>query len=155
MKLLLPHGVLSLVMHKLLAILLLGMVLAGCSSVSSRIDRNRTEFESYPMAVREKIVAGEVDVGFTPGQVQMALGEPDRVSTRTTPDGISEVWSYRAKRPRFSVGVGGGVGVFGGGGSTRVGTGVSVGTGDRYDDERVRVVFERGQVAAVEEVQQP
>ncbi len=136
---------------KLLATCLLMVVLVGCSSVSSRIERNRAEYETYPMAVREKIVAGQVDVGFTPEQVGMALGEPDRVSTRTTPDGVSEVWSYRAKRPRFSVGVG--VGVFGGGGSTRVGTGVGVNTGDRYDDERMRVVFERGEVAAVETTQ--
>lgn len=133
---------------RLLAFLLLGMMLAGCSSVSSRIDRNRAGFERYSMAVREKIVAGEVGVGFTPDQVRMALGEPDRVSTRTTPDGSSEVWSYRAKKPRFAIGVG--VGVIGGGGSKRVGTGVGVGTGDRFDDERMRVVFERGEVAAVD-----
>jgi len=136
---------------KLLAICLLVVVLAGCSSVSSRIERNRAEFETYPMAVREKIVAGQVDVGFTPEQVRMALGEPDRVSTRTTADGTSDVWSYRAKRSRFAVGVG--VGVFSGGGSTRVGTGVGVNTGNRHDDERMRVVFERGAVTAVETVQ--
>ncbi len=136
---------------KLLSILvlMLGVLLAGCSTVASRIDRNRAAFESYPLAVQEKIAQGEVDVGFTPEQVRMALGEPDRVSTRTTADGVSEVWGYRSKRPRFSVGVG--VGVFGGGGSTRVGTGVGVNTGgDRYEDERLRVVFERGEVSAVE-----
>ncbi len=83
----------------------------------------------------------------------MALGRPDRVATRTTPDGTSEVWSYRDPGPRFSVGLG--IGVGGGGGSTRVGTGVGVSTGQRvYDDEKVRVVFdERGQVSAVEQVQ--
>lgn len=136
--------------------LLLGLfsalILTACSSVSSRIARNREAFDSYPLAVQEKITRGEVDVGFTEEQVRLAMGDPDRVSTRTTADGVSEVWSYRSKKGRFSVGVG--VGVFGGGGSTRVGTGVGVNTGgDRYDDERLRVVFERGQVSAVETVQ--
>lgn len=127
-------------------------VLAGCSSVSSRISRDRTAYESYPLAVREKIAAGQVDVGFTPEQVRMALGNPDRVATRTTPDGTSEIWGYRKKAPRFSFGVG--VGVGGGGGSTRVGTGVGVTTGgERYDDERLRVVFERGEVIATETAQ--
>jgi hypothetical protein len=133
-------------------VLCLAGALAGCSTVSSRIARDREEFDRYPLAVREKIAAGEVDVGFTPDQVRMALGEPDRVATRTTPDGVSEVWGYRKKGPRFSVGVG--VGVFGGGGSTRVGTGVGVSTGgDRRDDERLRVIFERGEVTAIETAQ--
>lgn len=133
----------------MLSLALLGVgLLTGCSTVSSRIDRNRAEFDRYPLAVQEKIAAGEVDVGFTADQVRIALGEPDRVSTRTSADGVAEIWGYRSKRPRFSVGVG--VGIGGGGGSTRVGTGVGVQTGERYDDERMRVVFERGAVTAVE-----
>jgi hypothetical protein len=134
-----------------LTLLLVGL-LAGCSSVSSRIARDRDAFDRYPLDVQEKIAAGEVGVGFTPEQVRMALGDPDRVSTRTTPDGTSEVWGYRKKGPRFNVGVG--VGVFGGGGSTRVGTGVGVSTGgDRREDERLRVVFDHGTVSAVETAQ--
>ena len=132
----------------ILTLLLVGL-LAGCSTVSSRIARDREAFDRYPLAVQEKIAAGEVDVGFTPEQVRMALGDPDRVATRTTPDGTSEVWGYRKKGPRFSVGVG--VGVFGGGGSTRVGTGVGVNTGgNRPDDERLRVIFDHGAVSAIE-----
>ncbi len=132
----------------------LALTLAGCvSTPTARIRADRSVYDSYPLEVQEKVAAGEVGVGFTPDQVRMALGRPDRVATRTTPDGTSEVWSYRDPGPRFSVGLG--IGVGGGGGSTRVGTGVGVSTGQRvYDDEKVRVVFdERGQVSAVEQVQ--
>lgn len=129
---------------------------AGCASTpSSRIQSARDVYNAYPMEVQERIASGQIDVGFTPEQVRMALGNPDRVTSRTTPDGSSEVWSYRDKGPRFSVGVGLGVG--GGGGSTRVGTGVGVSTGGRrdYDDEKTRVIFDqRGRVMAVEQVQE-
>jgi len=129
---------------------------AGCASTpSSRIQSARDVYNSYPMEVQERIASGQVDVGFTTEQVRMALGKPDRVASRTTPDGTSEVWSYRDKGPRFSVGLGLGIG--GGGGSTRVGTGVGVSTGGRrdYDDEKMRVIFDqRGRVTAVEQVQE-
>jgi hypothetical protein len=126
---------------------------AGCASTpSSRIQSARDVYHSYPIEVQEKIAAGQVDVGFTTEQVRMALGKPDRVASRTTPDGTSEVWSYRDNGPRFSVVLGLGLG--GGGGSTRVGTGLGVSTGGRADeDEKTRVVFDqRGQVSAVEQV---
>jgi len=129
-----------------------GLAAAGCASTpASRINSNREVYNSYPMEVQEMIAAGEVAVGFTPEQVRMALGNPDRVATRTDPDGTSEVWIYRDKRSR--VGFGLGVGIGGGGGSTRVGTSVGIGTGGRYyDDERMRVVIAQGAVTAVEQV---
>lgn len=142
-------------MKPFFGVLVVGFLLAaGCTSTpASRIQSARDVYNSYPMDVQEKIAAGEVDVGFTAEQVRMALGKPDRVASRTTPDGTSEVWSYRDKGPRFSVGLG--LGVSGGGGSTRVGTGIGVSTGGRdYDDEKTRVVFnQNGEVSAVEQVQ--
>ncbi len=143
---------------KLSLLVLSGLLLlaaAGCASTpASRIQSAREVYNSYPMDVQEKIASGQVDVGFTTEQVRMALGKPDRVASRTTPDGTSEVWSYRDKGPRFSVGIG--LGVSGGGGSTRVGTGVGVSTGGRdFDDEKTRVIFDqRGQVTSVEQVQE-
>lgn len=127
---------------------------AGCASTpASRIQAARDVYHSYPMEVQETIAAGQVDVGFTTEQVRLALGKPDRVASRTTPDGTSEVWSYSDKGPRISVGLGLGVG--GGGGSTRVGTGLGVSTGGRVlEKEKTRVVFDqRGQVTAVEQVE--
>lgn len=126
-------------------------VLVGCSTVDSRIARNREVFNTWPAAVQERIAAGQIDIGFTTDQVRVALGEPDRVFTRTTADGTSEVWSYRDRRPRIGFGVGVGIGGWHGGHG--MGGGVGIGTGGGYrDDERLGVVFDRtGQVTAVEE----
>lgn len=135
----------------LAALVWLALSAAGCSTVDSRIAKNRELFSSWPLAVQEKIAAGQIDIGFTADQVRVALGEPDRVFTRTTADGTSEVWSYRDRRPRIGFGVGVGMGGWHGG--RGVGGGIGIGTGGGYrDDERLGVVFDRtGQVTAVEE----
>lgn len=135
----------------LFGLLLLGFALAGCSTVDSRIARHREQFDAWPLEVREKIAAGQIAIGFTADQVRVALGEPDRVFTRTTSDGSTEVWSYRERRPKLSFGVGVGLGSFGGGRGTFGGVGVGTG-GDYRDDEKLGVVFDRqGRVIAVEE----
>lgn len=128
-----------------------GLLAAGCSSLSSRIAKNREAFASWPPAVQDKIIAGKIDVGFTPEQVRMTLGEPDRVFTRTTADGTSEIWSYRDRKPRVSFGVGVGFGSGGRSGGTFGGVGLGTGGGYR-DDEKLGVVFDRtGHVSAIEE----
>lgn len=130
-----------------MGLLLLG--LTACSTTSSRARKN-AEFASWPAAVQETVLAGRIDIGFTGEQVRVALGDPDYRYTRTTSDGSTEVWGYRDQKPRIGFGVGFGTGGFGSG----VSTGVSVGTGGRYDDEKVRVIFDRnGRVSAVEEAQ--
>lgn len=124
--------------------------LAGCSTVDSRIAKNREAFNSWPPAVQDKVVQGQIDIGFTAEQVRVALGEPDRVWTRQTTDGTSEVWSYRDRGPRFSFGVGVGGGSWGSRGGSF--GGVSIGTGTGYrDDEKMGVVIDRlGRVSAIE-----
>ena len=138
---------------KLLSLTLVSSCLlwaAGCSTVDSRIAKNRDLFNSWPPAVQEKIVVGQIDLGFTADQVRVALGAPDRVFTRTTADGTSEVWSYRDRGPRVGFGVGLGMGGFGG----RHGTfgGVGIGTGGGYhDEEKLGIVFDpAGRVSAIE-----
>jgi outer membrane protein assembly factor BamE (lipoprotein component of BamABCDE complex) len=133
-----------------LSCLLLSLVVAGCSTVDSRIADNRAVFNTWPPAVQDKVVLGQIDVGFTTDQVRVALGEPDRVFTRTTADGTSQVWSYRDRKPRFGFGIGIGTGSFGHRGGTF--GGVSMGTGGGYhDDEKLGVVFDpSGKVASIE-----
>lgn len=137
---------------KLIAALTLvaAMLAAGCSTVDSRIANNRAAFNSWPPAVQDKVVQGQIDVGFTPDQVRVALGEPDRVFTRTTADGTSQVWSYRDRGPRFGFGVGVGAGSFGRHGGSF--GGVSIGTDSGYhDDEKLGVVIDAtGHVSAIE-----
>ena len=86
-------------------------------------------------------------VGFTPDQVRLSQGSPDDVITRTSEEGVSEVWIYRDSSPRVGLGFGLGMG----GGSVGTGVGVSTG-GRRYPDERLRVVLTAGRVTAVEQV---
>ena len=134
----------------LLTCVALGLILAGCSTVDSRIAKNRAAFNTWPPAVQDKVVQGQIDVGFTYEQVRVALGEPDRVFNRTTADGTSQVWGYRDRGPRFGFGVGVGMGSFGRHGGSF--GGVSMGTGTGYlDDEKMGVVFDpSGRVSAIE-----
>ncbi|MDR2982268.1 MAG: hypothetical protein LBV12_08485 [Puniceicoccales bacterium] len=130
--------------------LLLAMGVAGCSSPDSRIKDNQAVFDTYSLETQYTIRQGKVQVGFDELQVRMAMGDPDRVYTRTTTVGKSQVWAYTDNSPSigFGIGVGGGTGS-----STRVGTGLGVNTyGDRSED-RARIVFEEGKVSAVEELE--
>lgn len=122
---------------------------AGCSTPDSRIARNQAAFSQWPADVQEKVRAERIDLGFTSEQVRMALGDPTRTFTRTDKDGTSEVWVYRGREPRFSIGLG----VGSSRGSTGFGGGVNVGTGDSsHAEDAMRVVFTGGKVSAVENV---
>ena len=135
---------------KLSIALLVAFLAAGCSTVDSRIARHRDAFNTWPPAVQDKVVVGQIDLGFTTDQVAVALGEPDRVFTRTTADGTSQVWSYRDRGPRFSFGVGLGMGSWGSRGGSFGGVGIDTGGGYR-DDEKLGVVFDQnGRVSSIE-----
>ncbi len=135
----------------LLLISVLGLALAGCATtVDSRIAKNRAAFNTWPPAVQDKVVVGQIDVGFTPDQVRVALGEPDRMWTRTTADGTSQVWSYREDRSRVHFGFGVGMGSWGSRGGSFGSIGVGTGPG-YYDDEKMGVVFgPNGTVTTIE-----
>jgi hypothetical protein len=133
-----------------IALIAAALTFTGCSTVDSRIAKNREAFNSWPSAVQSKVVQGQVDVGFTPDQVRVALGEPDRVFTRTTADGTSEIWGYRDRGPKFSFGVGVGMGSFGRHGGSFGGVGINTG-GGYLDDEKMGIVFDRnGRVSSIE-----
>lgn len=119
-------------------------VCAGCStSPLSRIDANRDRYESWPVEVKEAVLAGEARKGMTREQVEVAMGKPSEVIYR----GNDEVWVYRKggglgsgllKNTGVSVGTSvGGVGV---------GTGVPLGGGRRNVTEEEEVVFIDGVV---------
>jgi hypothetical protein len=122
------------------------LLMSGCVTTESRISRHQAAFDTWPAEVRDKVRAGRVDVGFTQEMVQVALGDADRKSTRTTAAGTDEVWAYFDRRPKFSFGLGMGVA----GGSTAYGGGVVVGDSRFLDDEFLRVIFEGGRVVAIE-----
>lgn len=66
----------------------------GCSTPATRINRNPEMFAQIPPEQQELIRRGQVAVGFTAEMVRLALGEPDRYTTRTSQDGTGEVWHY-------------------------------------------------------------
>jgi hypothetical protein len=124
------------------------LVLAvGCSTVDSRISKLQALFDAWPAEVQQKIRAGRVDLGFTPEQVRVALGEPAKKYNRTTAQGKSEVWSYADRSFGVSLGVGvgsaRGAGLYGGGVAYEP---ASYGA----DDESGRIIFEDGRVTSVE-----
>jgi len=77
-----------------LAAVATGFFLSGCSTPDSRIRQNPALFAQLAPEQQQMIRRGEVDVGFTAEMVRLALGEPDRFTTRTDQDGMSEVWHY-------------------------------------------------------------
>lgn len=125
------------------AILLL--VGSGCASVDSRVSDHQAAFDTWPADVQEKVRAGKVEMGFSPEMVEVALGKPDRTSSRTTAGGQADVWIYFEKAPKVSFGFGFGSSS----GSSGMGAGVRVGDNFR-DDENMRVIFEGGKVTAIE-----
>ena len=130
---------------RLLPILALLAIASGCATVESRVKDHEAAFNSWPADVQEKVRAKKVEVGFTREMVEVALGKPDRLASRTTERGQSEVWIYFDKGPKFSFGVG--LGSMHG--STGVGGGVTVGD-DFRDDEVMRVILEGDRVTGVE-----
>lgn len=123
--------------------------LAACSTTpEQRIAKNTALFDTFPPQVRQKIRAGEVELGYTPDMVRLALGDPSRVFSRQTETGTAELWIYHDKGPRFSIGVG--VGTYGRHSAGSVG--VSTSTGGYDPEEKMRVEFREGRVSAVEYV---
>jgi len=115
---------------------------AGCSSVSSRIQEHRALFDASPREVQDAVRAGRVEAGFTPEQVYMAFGRPDRVMQPKTAGGEGETWLYGA-----SGGSSAGLG-FGPGGP---GYGTELIAADASaGDARLRVAFLNGRVVSVE-----
>jgi hypothetical protein len=66
----------------------------GCSTPETRIRKNPELFAQLAPEQQEMIRRGQVAVGFNAEMVRLALGEPDRYTTRTDQDGMSEVWHY-------------------------------------------------------------
>lgn len=128
------------------ALLFSGLLLAGCATVESRIGKHQTAFNSWPADVQQKVRAGKVDIGFTREMVTVALGAPDRLSSRTTAQGVSDVWIYFDKGPKFSLGIGMGSA----GRHSAVGGGVVVGDDGWRDEEVMRVIFVGDRVTAIE-----
>lgn len=110
--------------------------LSACSTIASRIKDHQAAFDASSPETRAKIQQGRVDVGFTPEQVVMAIGHPQRVYAKLTTAAPQEIWVY---------GIDGGPAA---GISPLYGNGDIV-ISDAYFQEQQRVIFEKGAVVAV------
>lgn len=118
---------------------------AGCRTTpEARIAKTPELFSTWPADVQAKIRRGEVELFFTPAQVELARGKPDRVGKRTTAATEEEVWIYDVSPTGWSFGVG--VGAGGGG------AGLGASTGRSAPRPVMRVVFSGGMVSAIERV---
>ncbi len=129
---------------------LLGLsVLVGCSTPQTRIRSNPELFNGLAAQDQELIKQGKVAVGFTPEMVKLAVGEPDRVYTRTDVNGQNEAWVYTSYSSR------GGTMVYYRGFYHRRHPGMYAYFSDYSDREvveRYRVTFKDGKVSAIEEM---
>jgi hypothetical protein len=128
-----------------LALLAAGALSACSTSPMSRIDSNRARYESWPLDVQEAVLNGEARKGMTPEQVEMALGKPTQVVSRSARAGEDEVWVYRKSAVGSTLLNNPGVSVGTGIGGVNVGTGIG-GGGGRQTPEEQEVVFGNGVV---------
>jgi hypothetical protein len=70
------------------------VMLAGCSTINSRIKENAAVFDSLPADVQEKISQGIVEVGYTPDIVYIAMGNPHEKRSSRSADRNKSTWIY-------------------------------------------------------------
>ena len=131
----------------------LALLLAGCATPEKRIQQNQEVFDAFPVAVQARIRGGQIDLGFTPDMVRIALGEPHRQTLRRSADGEVEIWSYfdstrRYDRQRVDID---GLGVSGPGGLRSIGGSAWINVEQNREFVRLRAEFRNGVVAAIEE----
>ena len=129
------------------AIALLASSWLGCETPQARIKRDRPLYESFSPEAQRKIAAGQVDVGFSPEMVLMALGRPTLKYERESQGTRQEVWVYRERggNPGVGLSIGGAIGS-----SVGVGGGVGVDGSAAERRDRARVVLEKGRVVEAE-----
>ena len=134
-------------------VLPLVVLLAGCATPAKRIEQNQELFDSFPVAVQARIRGGQIDLGFTPDMVRIALGEPHRQTLRRSADGEVEIWSYfdstrRYDRQRVDID---GLSISGPGGLRSVNGSAWINVEQTREFIRTRVEFRNGVATVIEE----
>jgi len=137
-----------------LAATAVALTLAGCDTFKSRAREKSETYEALPSTTQQRLQKGKINVGDTQDMVYIALGHPDEKREITTNDGVQELWIYRTYWEQYE-------------GTAWVGWHrVIVPSGRGYAifhepvtqdvyrthiDEVIRVQFNRGVVASVEQ----
>jgi hypothetical protein len=131
------------------------LLLSGCASTpEKRIEQNQSYFDSLPVAAQARIRGGQIDLGFNPDMVRLALGEPQRQLVRRTPEGDTDIWAYletdtRYERQHVDID---GLNVYGAGGVRSTSGGAWVTILQEKQFVRTRVEFKDGRVSLIEEI---
>lgn len=82
--------------------LIAAFTLSGCMTAQQlrerRIEKNHELFSTFSPDIQEKVRLGQIDIGFSQDMVRLAWGNPDRIYSRTTKDGVATVWTYTRMR---------------------------------------------------------
>lgn len=70
------------------------VLLAGCSTINSRIEKNAAVFDAFPAETQARIRKGIVEVGDTPDMVYIAMGAPSEKRSRRSATRDRETWIY-------------------------------------------------------------
>ncbi len=79
-----------------LPLLLLAVLLGGCSTFERRSQEKAATFESLSPEEREKLKRGVIEIGNNPDMVYIALGRPDQTRERATAEGRETIWTYNS-----------------------------------------------------------
>ena len=82
-------------MKSFLLLAVLVALMAACTSTpEKRIARNPEVFAGFPEDVQENVRAGVIQIGYNKDMVRLAVGEPDRISTRQREGEVLDIWTY-------------------------------------------------------------
>jgi hypothetical protein len=139
-----------------LAALALAFGLGACNSFQSRARERSATFEALDPATQQRLQQGKIDIGDTPDMVYIALGQPDHRRVVTTADGQQDTWVYRTYWQEYEGSAWMGyrrviVPMRNGRGYAVFHEPVRQDIYSTHADDVIRVNFNRGQVASVEQ----
>jgi hypothetical protein len=81
-------------LRNILIAVLSALWLVGCSTPATRIKADPETYARLTAEQQALVRAGQIGLGFDFDAVKLALGDPNRVSTRTDADGETVTWHY-------------------------------------------------------------
>ena len=132
------------------------LALAGCNTFESRAREKSQLFQSLPADTQQRLQRGQLGIGDSQDMVYIALGYPDEVREVTTPQGVQTLWIYRTYWQQYEGTEWVGwrrmvVPVRGGRGYAVIHEPVTTDVYSTHADEVIRVTFDRGVVASVDQ----
>ena len=129
--------------------------LAGCNTFESRAKEKSEVYNSLPPDTKQRLQHGRISIGDSQDMVYIALGYPDEVREVTTAQGAQTQWIYRTYWQQYEgtewVGWHRRIVPLRGGGYTVIHEPVTADLYRTHVDEVIRVTFQRGVVAEVDQ----